>query len=201
MTIEEIFNALIVERDALYIFQPCSIGDVIHSAGFSHAVQRRKNKSATIMVVADRMKNLGMSWDNVAGFIYLPFQILNAIRWHFVATNNYEGDNWIHGHLKIDADGKFVKDDSLNLFDLYRKTIFNIPLDTPFIPPTMAPISAENIAALHEKYFIDEARTVILLPYANSLPNMDPRFWENLAARLMARNYVVYTNTGGARPQ
>lgn len=201
VTVEDFLKSLCIEKDALYIFQPCSIGDVIYSAGLSHAVQNRKNKSRTIMVVAERMKNLGMNWDNIAGFIYLPFQTINAIRWYFVAINKYEGDNWIHGHYKIDADKKFITDNTLNAIDSYRKVIFNLPLDTPFIPPKLAPISDENIAELRAKYLIDKARTVILLPYANSIKNLNPRFWEIMAAQLKARNYIVYTNVDGIREQ
>ena len=53
----------------LYLFAPYSIGDFLIAGGLSYAVQAKKNKSATVLIAQDRMKNLDVSYENVIGTI------------------------------------------------------------------------------------------------------------------------------------
>ena len=192
------FHSIYENKDFLYIIQPCSIGDVLYTGGLSYAVQKRKNKEASVLVLLERMKNLGITYKNLAGIIYLPSYMSGATEQYFYQTGDYEGDNYIYGHFRNEGNG-YVFDDNLNMIDRCKKNIFNIPLDAEFIPPVVFPISEQNINELNEKYILDKSRTIIILPHAHTLELAVPNFWEVLVQQLKARGYIVYTNTDGIR--
>ena len=194
--IKNFFNRITTNPDFLYIIQSASIGDFIYAGGLSHAVQQRKNKIATVLVVLERMKNLGITYKNLAGIVYLPKFMSGITETYFYSTGDYEGDNYIYGHFHNEGNG-YVADENLNLIDQYKKNIFNIPLDTEFIPPMVPLISRENIAELHAKYILDKSRTIVIFPHAHTLKLSVMNFWEVLSAQLKARGYIVYTNTDG----
>ena len=133
--LKKFFNSICTNKDFLYIIQPCSIGDVLYTGGLSHAVQKRKNKKATVLVVLERMKNLGITYENLADIIYLPSSMSGVTEQYFYATGDYEGDNYIYGHFHNEGNGH-IQDDNLNIIDCYKKNVFDIPLDTKFTPPT-----------------------------------------------------------------
>ena len=196
IAVKNFFEQIIKNRDLLYIIQPCSIGDVLYAGGLSHAVQKRKNKMGTVLVVLERMRNLAITYQNLAGIVYLPSFMAGITQIYFHATGDYEGDNYIYGHIRKEGNDQ-IWDEDLNLLDQYKKNIFNIPLDTEFLPPIVQSISEENIAELNSKYILDKYRTIILFPHANTLKIFVANFWEKLVAELKARGYIVYTNTDG----
>ncbi|MBQ9487073.1 MAG: hypothetical protein IJU91_04625, partial [Selenomonadaceae bacterium] len=81
-------------QDWLYIFQPFSVGDFFYTGGLSLAVQKRKNKSATVLIVRERLKNLGVTYENFADIIFLPNDTMSIIQQYFYITGDYEGDNY-----------------------------------------------------------------------------------------------------------
>ena len=184
--------------DYLYIILPYSVGDFFNIGGLSLAVQKKKNKSATVLIVKDRLKNLGVTYENFAGIIFLPENIMALICRYIYATGNYEGDNYIYGHFRIKSQsGEYVWDESLNLIDRYKQDVFKIPMDTPYTKPVVPPLTDENIAALRGKYTLDTERTIIICPYAHSVKNINDTHWKNLARKLKNKNYIVYTNVAG----
>lgn len=92
-------------QDWLYMFLPYSLGDFFNIGGMSLAVQKRKNKSATVLIVRERMKNLGVTYENFADIIFLPNDTMNVLMQYFYATGDYEGDNYIYGHFHRPAQG------------------------------------------------------------------------------------------------
>lgn len=187
-----------VRKDCLYIFQPFSIGDFFYAGGLSQAVQKRKNKSATVLVVKERMKNLHVTYKNFAQILYLNNETMTAVQNYFYLSGNYEADNYIYGHFKPKAGGGWIfSDETIHLIDRYKKDVFNIPLNTPFVPPVVERISAEDEQELEKRYALDRDRTIIILPYVHSTKQLPISFWENLAVHLKQRGYVVYTNTDG----
>jgi len=102
LTNEEI--KLFIERitgnkDFLYIIQPYSIASVIISGGLSHAVQARKNKIAAVLIVGDVIKNLGLTWKNIADIKYFPSDMMSMIDKYFIETQEWEGENYIYGNF------------------------------------------------------------------------------------------------------
>lgn len=196
--VKKFMQSVIKDKDLLYIFSPCSIGDFFYNGGLSHAVQARKNKRATVMVINERLKNLGVTYKNFAEILCVSTNALNAIRNYCYTTADYEGDDYIFGHFRV-ANKRNIWDESLNIIDRYKKDIFSLPLDTPYAAPVVGKISPENEAELLRKYTIDKERTIIISPYVHSTRQLDMTFWEDLAFRLKGKGYVVYTNTDGIK--
>ena len=194
--VKKFLDELTPNKDFLYIILPYSLGDIFNVGGLTHAVQKRKNKRATVLVVRERMKNLGVTYANLADIILLPDNVMDVLMYYFRATGDYEGDNYIYGHFRMREDGNFIWDETLHLIDRYKKDVFHIPMDTEYIPPIVPAISEQNIADLNSKYILDK-RTVIISPYVHSTRQLDMRFWEILAQELKARGHIVYTNTDG----
>ena len=194
--VKSFLDRIMADKDILYIIQNSSIGDLLYIGGLFHVVQKRKNKKATVLILNERMKNLGITYENLVGIIYLPGNILDVIMRYYWATEDWEGDNYIYGHWHDWGMGLWTES-NLNAIDRYKKSVLDIPLDSEFLPPIVPPISAENIAELHRKYFLDKSRTIILLPHTHTLNLSVGNFWEVMAAQLKARGYIVYTNTDG----
>ncbi len=93
--------------------------------------------------------------------------------------------------------GGYEWDESLHLIDRYKQDVFKIPMDTPYQKPIVPPISEENIAELHKRYFLDKDLTIILVPYTHSTKQLDMKFWIFLSMVLTEKGYRVYTNVDG----
>lgn len=181
--------------DLLYIYIPANIGDFLIMCGLSYAAQIRKKKSATIIISQDRMKDLGFSYENIVGMIPLPNELNICLDTTVKVKEFYEKDNFIFGNFKFGE--RRYYDDKLNVLEGFKRYVFDLPLDAPFIPPTIAPLTEENISALHEKYNLNRRRTIILLPHSKTLKMLDKDFWIELAIELKKRNHIVYTNVAG----
>lgn len=194
---EEIKNFLeeITEnKNWLYMFIPCSIGDFLIASGLSYAVQAKKNKSATVLIAQERMKNLAVTYENVAGEIFLPMDLLKATDTLIRGTEIYERDNFIYGNFHMDD--KRAYDKTLTAVDKYKKFVFDLPQYTPLAYPIIKSLDYENISNLRGKYILNE-RTIILLPRAKTLKNLDENFWVTMSQCLKEKNYIVYTNVAG----
>ena len=199
-------------QDWLYIIQPGSIGDMLLTMMLSHGVQKRKNKSATVLIALERMKTLSTVCENIAGIVYLPDPMIRLVQHYCCTTGEYEGDNYIYGllHLKTEKIGggyeynanltykaNYDKDPTLSFIDNYKKKVFDIPLETSLMSPIISPISEENIVALNKQYILNKDHTIVFCPYALTYKNVGTRFWETLAQKFKATNYIVYTNVAG----
>ena len=192
--IKQFFYEITENPDWLYLFVPCSIGDFLIASGLSYAVQTKKNKSATVLIAQERMKNLAVTYENVAGEIFLPMDLLKATDTLIRGTETYERDNFIYGNFHMDD--KRAYDQTLTAVDKYKKFVFDLPQDTPLAYPIIKSLDYENISNLRGKYILNK-RTIILLPRAKTLKNLDENFWVTMAQRLQEKNYIVYTNVAG----
>ena len=103
------------------------------------------------MVVRERMKNLGITYKNFSDILFLPNNVMDDLLQYFYATGDYEGDNYIYGHLHHRAGGglyDYIWDETLHLIDRYKKNVFDIPLDTEYISPIVPAISKTARAAI-----------------------------------------------------
>ncbi|MBR5913658.1 MAG: hypothetical protein IKZ58_04805 [Selenomonadaceae bacterium] len=176
----------------LYLFAPYSIGDFLIAGGLSYAVQAKKNKSATVLIAQDRMKNLDVSYENVIGTIYVPVDLIKAANAFIHETEIYERDNFIYGNFH--AGDNHAYDDTLTAVDRFKKYVFDLPIDTPIVYPTIKALDYESISNLRGKYILNKKRTIILLPQAKTFKNLDENFWIKMAKILDEKNYIVYTN-------
>ena len=179
-------------QEWLYLFAPYSIGDFLIAGGLSYAVQAKKNKSATVLIAQERMKNLAVSYENVIATIYIPIDLVKATNAFVQATATYEYDNFIYGNFHEGTTGAF--DPNFKAVDRFKKYVFDLPLDTPLVYPTIKALDFKKVIELREKYFLDKNKTIILLPHAKTLSSLDKNFWVTMAEILRGKNYIVYTN-------
>ena len=190
--IKNFLDELTANKNFLYVFIPCSIGDFLIASGLSYAVQLKKNKVATVLIAQERMKNLAVTYENVAAEIFLPMDLLKATDTLIRGTEIYERDNFIYGNFHMGDNRAY--DDKLNAVDKYKRYVFDLPLDTPLAYPVIKAVDEKNISNLREKYFLDKDRTIILLPHAKTLGNLDKNFWATMAKIFRYKNFIVYTN-------
>ena len=196
--IENFLDAMASDKDRLYVISTKGIGDFIMAGGLSQAVQHRKNKKSTVLVIQHSKWDTGILFPNVDGIISCPSNVIAALNRYFNETENYEGDNYIYANIRK-IDGEYIWDADLNMLERLKKDAFKIPLDAPFVYPIIDEISEKNAVALHEKYILDEERTIILLPHAKTFSTtLNKEFWEKIAQRLKEKNYIVYTNVAGS---
>ena len=142
-----------------------------------------------------------IAFDGVSEIKYLPYNDLMFFREFVLATKRYIGENYFYGHFRFDARknvtwDNIIWDTSLNFVDRYKKNVYDLPLDTPLHYPIVKDVSDNIKSELYQKYELDKARTVILMPYANSLPLMSINFWQQCVQSLLQRGYRLYTNVG-----
>jgi hypothetical protein len=82
---------------------------------------------------------------------------------------------------------KWLDKHFLSFIDYYRCAVYGLDKDTPPVPPT-------NLAPFENHENIPKGKAVILSPYAKSVVELQPGFWEKIAAEYLERGYEVYTN-------
>jgi len=193
---KKLLKKLVVNKNWLYLVSPFSIGDYLLNAGFSLALQERKHKNATVMIVTERMKNLQLEWKNIVKTIYLSDSQMNLLKDFVVRNSYYEDDNFFYGHFRV-KNGRFVWNKELGFVDRYRQDIFSFNPPVALQKPVVKVVPEKNIRALEEKYILDKDKTIILIPYATSSKGLDEIFWKELVRQLKEKNYIVYTNVNG----
>ena len=191
------FDVISEDSDCLYVFSTRGIGDFIMAGGLSYAVQERKGKKSTILVIQDKKWDTGILFPNVTAVMHFPLSMIGTLDKYFNKNGSYEGDNYIYANIRK-KDDIYIWSDELNMLERFKKDVFKIPLDTPLIYPIIDEISEEVAISIQENYILDVERTIILLPHANTFrKTLDKEFWFKLAQRLKEKNYIVYTNVAG----
>ena len=194
---DKVFRLIEKDKDRLYLISTKGIGDFLIVGGFSEAVQKRKNKKSTVLVIQRSKRNTGIFFPNVSGIMSCDIKVMAAFEKYFHETKNYEGDNYIYANIhKINTYWDW--DGNLDMLDRLKKNALKIPLDSPFVYPIVDEIPEDAVAALYKKYILDKDRTIILLPHAKTFKKtLDKDFWTNIARRLREKKYIVYTNVAG----
>ena len=78
--VENLLEQLTSNKNYLYIFQPFGLADILCSGGLSYAAQAKKNKSSTVLILNENVKNFGIAYENVANISYISPKILLPIK-------------------------------------------------------------------------------------------------------------------------
>ena len=141
-------------KDYLYIFVPFGVENFFIVAGLSHAIQKKKNKKATVLITSENMRNYDFHYENVEKISYLSYKLMPAITRYTYASEDYEDENYIYGSFHADSAHNFIFDKELNVIDRCKKNILDLPLDTPFHTPLAEQLSDEHIDYLNKTYHI-----------------------------------------------
>ena len=197
---EEFIKEFSTNKDYLYLFCPKGIGDYLLVAGLSHALEEKLNKKATVMIVQEKIKRLGVIFPNIAELVSYPTDFIGSTTNWFHETQKYVIDNFIYANFHYKGKEP-IWNEKLNIIDRFKENALDIPLDTPFWSPIVIPADEETVAALNKKYTLDKERTIILAPYAVTYYELTKQtnesFWKDMAARLKDKGYIVYTNVNG----
>ena len=199
-TAQQLLHYITRDKSILYILCQGGIGDILINGGLCHALLKKKRKKVGVLILQDRYLNSGsINFVGVSEVQYIPQILLKkAITQYIYASGEYETDNYIYGDIHVDKNG-YVWNEKLSNIDRYKENVFGLPLDTELIPPLIEPPTDSQKQNLHETHVLDKDRTIILAPYANSIANLKEAFWARLAAELIGKGYVLYTNV--ADPQ
>ena len=197
---ENFIKQISTDKDYLYLFCSKGIGDFLITAGLSHSVEEKMGKKATVLIVQEKIKRLGVIFPNIANMIAYPTEFMCATTGWFHETQNYVIDNLIYANFHYKGKNP-IWNEKLNIIDRFKENVLEIPLDTPFWSPIVINAKPEEINALHKKYILNKEKTVILVPYAVTYRELTKQtsesFWKDMAARLKAKGYIVYTNVNG----
>ena len=193
-------------KDILYVICPCNIGDFLINGGLCHALLKKKRKRACVLIERERFANSGLNFVGVMEVQYISQEHMNSIRRYIYSTREYEADNYVYGHFQMktnyeDWKSGLIWNSKLSFVDRYKENVFGLPLDTELIPPIIEPLTDLQKQRLHDSYLLDEERTIILMPYANSTKNLEESFWTKLVSELTNKNrsYILYTNVATPR--
>ena len=187
-----------VRRDWLYIVCPYDIGDFIISGGLSYAIQQKKQKAGTVLIVKEYLRNIGIEFPNVKKVIYLRHEDMDKLREYIHSQRLYSKDNYVYGHFPVSLNSQMLlMSDGLLFLERYKKDVYKLPMCTKlqkFVVKEL-PVCEKNI--LHEDYQLNSDKTIVLSPYAYSLATLGNEFWVDLADSLKEKGFIVYTNVAG----
>ena len=146
---EEFIKQRSANKDYLYLFCSKGIGDYLITAGLSHALEEKFNKKATILIVQEKIKRLGVIFPNIAEIISYPTEFMASTTGWFHETQNYVIDNFIYANFHYVGKNP-VWNDKLNIIDRFKENALDIPLDTEFWSPIVMTANQETIDALHQ---------------------------------------------------
>lgn len=181
--------------DVYYFLSPCGLGDSLCLIGLKKEIEKQlKGKVHFIikpshMIVAqlyDTKDYVIASFDKASLFSFAlktPKPELGKI---FVAHPDF------HPWAK-----KFVQEmkehrEHLTFLSWY-KDFLKLPTTASFSKPFKYPVLSQRLKEKLAQYGPLE-KIVLLLPEANSVPPLSPRFWEKLAHNFLNKGYIVVSN-------
>ena len=88
----------------------------------------------------------------------------------------------------------------LSFTDLYLANVFRLDLIKDKQLPTFN-YSEDELKEIMKENELKKGKTVIISPYANTLPSLPQWVWENLADKIKKKGYCVCTNIGNPTEQ
>jgi hypothetical protein len=196
---------LVRNRKTHYVLSTFGIGDAIMACAYLRAYKEAYKIPHVTLVGKKSMSDIFMLYKNEYDELLLLedkkiVQLTDAFlfdfayywfyRWKFQITPAV-----IICHIKnfniLNYNGNAFFNSS-RMYDLYKSVLYMLPQgasmvlpDVRFLPDIRDEIYGQDVV---------KGRSVILLPFANSVQTIDMAFWNALAARLTDNGYVCFTN-------
>jgi hypothetical protein len=194
---EEIINEL-PDDSYLYLCPYAGTGDVYLSCMYMNAYANKQNHKNFCVVVVGKA--------NYKVAMLFKFQ-------YIVSISQVEADCLVRLSMVLGKDDEHIKImhhdapqlhtgilenlrniNEINFNDLYLNNVFQLQLKDRQMPHfNYDTVDIENV---FDKYNLKKGKTVVISPYANTLPPLPEWVWVNLADKLFDKGYCVCTNVG-----
>ncbi len=186
-------------EDTLYVFSLYHSGDTMKLAAYAHHLKEFYSQPRIAFVSLQKnsvVKDMFDAVDEIITISEEEREILELTSQQHVCMY---GENWIVGSSKNmllshfpGPEGVYGTDVSKvfpNACEAYKSMILQIPYFYD-----AADVSSDFVDAYDEILAERYKNSILLAPFAYSIPSPEPYFWEDLARWLKEEGYDVYTN-------
>lgn len=182
------------DQETTYIVCPFGIGDTLFVAMLIRAFKDHHNKKKVCLIVKENHRNLPDFFDSVDTKI-VSNKAVKALALYARELNVFTSDNFRYGHFiqfGWPEPGQLLGVKNINLIDIYKACVLNIPNSARFEYPNVCVSQQEFITYKSEYGKYD--KVVLLMPYAVTIQRLDLEFWEKLAQYYLENGCTVFTN-------
>ncbi|WP_027204519.1 hypothetical protein [Butyrivibrio fibrisolvens] len=179
--------------DFFYILCPFGIGDTFYVCAFIEAYKAINNISKVCVIVKENHRAIP-KWFKDVDSIIVSNELVESLKIFSIDKNMWKLDNYLYGHFKA-----YIQDGIMGFYEKfysvydfvskYKKIVFELDDDANLSCPTFEKFDEDRA----REYGVDN-KTVILMPYASSVPALPEEFFEIIAKYLMMSGYNVITN-------
>lgn len=184
-----------IEPGRFYVVFPYGIGDTWYACSFMDAYKNQYIKGKRVCYLVKKshemLVRLFMKDDDE---IVVSSDIVDGFEQFSVEKEIWHLDNYLYAHFKKDINQMIFPEYyeiGTNMIDKYRKIVLGLDDSATRMIPEL-PVAADELIT---KYAINR-KSVVLMPYARSVPLLPIEFWELIAQFLLDSGYNVLTNIG-----
>lgn len=197
---KKILNNIINDSKYYYVMIDKGIGDTVLVSSYAYVLKKKYKKEIAFIVPKGHI-DVVKRFEYVKKIIGLSKNELEKIALYISSSNLYETEFYCYAYfkMKISRNGKrnwssAEWDKKLFLSDRYKKYVFNVNQE-------LNPYKIKTTKCKKEllKRYNIKNKSIIIMPYANTVVNLKTIFWENLVNCLNNLGYNVYTNIGNPK--
>lgn len=195
---------LLKDRRTQYVISDKGIGDIFPTCGFLPAYKKAHGiKHVTVIGIKGKEQLYEMYKGTYDRILYFSENVINVLMYCTSLDLGYALSRWsgriISTRVGSNSRGDYInRIKTLSYLETIKYGVFDLSDEDKLQKPK---IPKADISRLIQKYGLQDGKTVILNPYANSVENIDISFFENLAFALKHRGYQVVTNLSHDRQQ
>lgn len=182
-------------HNQLYLFPHRSIGDIYLLGLYLNKGVKLFNMDFTLCVVGNACGAVAkhMGFKKVA--ILTQYEMDGLCRLKLMLGERCSAKILHYHYIYHTAIPQVLDTNNFHFIQCYDTLVFGEPLGTK---PISLPIKEHDVSTFCEKHGVVKGNTVILSPFAKSLPQIHMKFWEELAKELTIQGYQVFTNCNGS---
>ena len=177
------------EDDVFFVLCPFGIGDTLFACSLMKEYMTKNNISKACMIIKQSHKTI-LDWYPDLGYIVVPEDDIVFLKDVSIRNRIWKLSNYLYGHFRVN-NGQFqeIFYREEDLVTKYKKLVFGLDEKCELTRPLMP--ASDGFDA--ERFGVDD-KTVILMPYASSVPLLPKEFFEIITKYLIGAGYNVATN-------
>lgn len=167
-----------------------ALGDVYWVMAYLPAYLKKNHLSSCVVVVASNPCKDVVSlfgYEEIKEIKVLPQKELAALVQAVIFTHAENTLLAHHNYVYTDPAFSYLTENLIPFCDYYKEVILNLPSDTQETKPQ----KNEKFTPPPE---MKQGHSVIFAPYANSMVEISPDFWVNLAKEYQEKGFTLFTN-------